>query len=243
MNRVAPFLGVVCLVAWFCLAGLPASLWARPTLPRIPGSLPPTVLYFEPLTPLVIKPQRPPQHPEHEERTTVSFVAFAKHFALELELNDIFAPGAETLWIDNGTVRKEAPQAIFYKGRVTGEPDSWVRVSIHHGVLGGMIRTKKDLYFIEPGKRFFAGSSPYSMVIYRLSDTVSDWEPGSCALELPAVQSAMERHGTTADDSLLAEYRALVTELQQTLGPAALASSSGTLLRVPLTAWRIFSCV
>ncbi|HEV8714490.1 MAG TPA: M12 family metallo-peptidase, partial [Candidatus Binatia bacterium] len=207
MNRHSPFLRTLFLVTLFLVCGPLTDLNARPILPRI-GGLPPNVLRFEPLSPSWVGP------------TLLTFNALGRHFELQLELNDLFTPDAQTLWIGDRIIRKKAPQAIFYKGAVKGDPESWVRLSLQNGAIDGMIRTTDEIYFVEAGRRFFAGSSPYAMVIYRLSDTVSDWGPGSCALEDPTVRSELESHATATGS--LAEYKAAVAELRAAVGSTTL---------------------
>lgn len=216
----------VLLLTGFLLFCLTSQLQARPTQP--PEGMPPHVLSFEPVIPVTVNAQLHEQpacrdcgagRPAgSEKKQETSFYAFGRQFDLLLEPNELFAPDAENIWVGDHGETREAPTTIFYKGVIKGEPDSWARVSMQDGVLDGMLHTKDETYFIEPGARFFASASPYEMVIYRLSDTVSDWEPGSCALEYPAAQAEMERH--TDSHLFTGDYETLVSDLR------ALASNS-----------------
>lgn len=190
------------------------NLEARPAQPHQGPS--DNVLYFEPLTDVAAKAAASDQQTNGREQLQVSFNAFGKQFDLQLEPNDLFAPHSQNIWINDGTKTVEVATPLFYKGAIKGEPGSWVRISIQNGVMDGMIRTKDETYFVEPGARFLPGPSPHKMVMYRQSDTVADWGPGSCALDHPAVASAMARHATAAEP--LSEYDALRAELQALAG-------------------------
>ncbi|MGH7963080.1 MAG: M12 family metallo-peptidase, partial [Candidatus Binatia bacterium] len=201
------------LVSHDPLGGLPAStLQARQAPPR--QGPPSNVLYFEPLTNVSIKTTADTQQADGRGRLQVSFAAFGKQFDLQLEPNNLFAPDAKNIWIDNETKTVEASTPLFYQGEIAGEPNSWIRISMQDGVMDGMIRSKEETYFVEPGERFLAGPSPTPMVMYRLSDTTSDWKPGSCALDHPTVASAMGHHALATEpisdyDAVRAELRAL----------------------------------
>jgi hypothetical protein len=201
----------VSLAALLFLLGAASSLHARQTQPR--QGPPSSVLYFEPIEPVVaVGAEATDQQAAGQEKLEVSFHAFGRQFDLLLEPNDLFASGASNVWIGDLTTTTEAPTVTFYKGEVKGEPGSWVRVSLRDGTLDGMIWTKDEIYFVEPGTRFFAGAAPYATVMYRMSDTVSDWEPGSCALETQAVGFAMEGHRHAHNP--FGDYESLKAELQ-----------------------------
>ena len=146
-----------------------------------------------------------------QESVEVWFSAFGSDFELRLEPNDLFASKAQNIWIRDEADSTETPTTRFYKGHVVNKPHSWVRLSIRNGILDGMIRTEEDIYFIEPGEKFAASAA--HMVIYRLSDTRSDWGPGSCALDHPQVEFEMSQHAAVSE--LPAQYELLVSELQQ----------------------------
>ena len=138
----------------------------------------------------------------------------------------MFAEGAENVWIGDGLEDREEPTARFYAGTVAGEPESWVRVRIRDGVLDGMIRTAEDVYFIEPSSHFFTHAAANEMVAYRLSDTSSDWGPGSCALDQPAVGAEMSQHAGFHE--IPEEYASLVAEPQQVM------AESGTVMEAEI---------
>ncbi len=202
--------------------GLANSLQARQVQPH--QGPPPTVLHFESITDistsLSTAGTTADQPVATDQSLAISFQAFGKQFNLQLVPNDLFAPQAENIWIDGQTTTTETPRLIFYRGEVTGEPGSWVRIGWREGAMDGLIRTKDDIYFVEPGARFFHDASSHTTVMYRMSDTVSDWELGSCALEQPAVAVEMGQHARVSGP--LDTYEGLVSDLQTLASSSAL---------------------
>ena len=202
--------------------GLANSLQARQVQPH--QGPPPTVLHFESITnistSLSAAGTTADQPVATDQSLAISFQAFGKQFNLQLVPNDLFAPQAENIWIDGQTTTTETPRPIFYRGEVTGEPGSWVRIGWREGAMDGLIRTKDDIYFVEPGARFFHDASSHTTVMYRMSDTVSDWELGSCALEQPAVAVEMGRHARASGP--LGTYEGLASDLQTLASSSAL---------------------
>lgn len=118
-------------------------------------------------------------------RLAVTFHTLGRTFDLDLEPNNLFAPGARNVWIDEAGTVEEAPSRIFYRGRVRGSDDSWVRVAVRNGTIDGMIWTPEETYFVEPAGRFFADAAADEMITYRQSDTVPEWTDESCAVAVP----------------------------------------------------------
>jgi hypothetical protein len=99
-------------------------------------------------------------------------------------------------WIDNsGVVKEPADPSIHFRGHVEGDPTSWARISRRGNALAGVISTDGELYFLEPASRFFGEDVPAETLAYRLSDTESEWLPGSCAARQvsPREQRRMKR--------------------------------------------------
>jgi Metallo-peptidase family M12 len=213
---------VVFLLVVLLFLGLANSLQARQVQPH--QGPPPTVLHFESITDistgLSAAGTTADQPVATDQSFAISFQAFGKQFNLQLVPNDLFAPQAENIWIGDQTTTTETPRPIFYRGEVTGESGSWVRIGWREGAMDGLIRTKDDMYFVEPGARFFNDASSHATVIYRMSDTVSDWELGSCALEQPAVAFEMGQHARAS--SPLGDYEGLVSDLQTLASSSAL---------------------
>lgn len=128
----------------------------------------------------------------------LSFQAFGRQFALALEPNELFEPGARNVWVGREESRSEAPDITFYKGTLSGAAGSWVRVSLRGGALDGMIYTPDEVYFVEPASRHLGGRRNGESIIYRLSDTDITWEPGSCALDDPIVEAGRVVHAPRA---------------------------------------------
>src|SRR5258708_3484156 len=113
---------------------------ARPTLPRT--GVPASIRYFEPVT-------RVTHHAVPGTRKLgVSLETLGKQLDLELEPNELFTQGAKDVWIGDTTLTERAPAIELYKGRVKGEPDSWVRLSMRNGGMDGMISTANEIYFV-----------------------------------------------------------------------------------------------
>lgn len=181
---------------------------------------PSTVLYYEAVEPIfptnLALLEDPKVNKANQEKLEVSLVAYGRTFALELEPNPLFSKNATNIWTTWWTEQTESPSLTLYKGRVKGEPGSWVRISLRDGLLEGMIWTQDEIYFLEPGTRFVSGANttPLTTVIYRLSDTTSTWTLGSCALERPSTEGAQQSHAHQHQS--LGDYATLSSHLQET---------------------------
>ncbi|MEW6367922.1 MAG: zinc-dependent metalloprotease family protein [Acidobacteriota bacterium] len=153
------------------------------------GTVPEKIRYFERVaTPVSAAPFEAGRGGSDR---SFSIQMFGREFDLRLEPNDLFEPGARNLWIGRDGTRSEEPKPMFYRGVVAGDAGSWIRVSLTGSVLDGLIRTNDDVYFVEPAARYFTGEDAKGMVAYRLSDTESDWDAGSCALDDPDVAARL----------------------------------------------------
>jgi len=214
MSALWNFSFVVFLTTALLTFGSAHNIEARPAQPH--QGPPDNVRYFEPLTNVVTKAAVSAQQGSGREQLHLSFNAFGKQFDLQLEPNDLIAPHSQNIWIGDGTENIESSTPLFYKGEIKGQPGSWVRISMKNGIMDGMIQTQDETYFVEPGERFLSGASSHKAVMYRQSDAVSDWKPGSCALDHPAVASAMAQHASKAEP--LSDYDAMRAELQALAG-------------------------
>ena len=163
------------------------SAWARESEEPQSG-VPSSIRYLESVTFSADADSSAPgsgamQTRSRSKRLAVSFNTLGRSFDLDLEPNDLFAPGAKNVWIDDAGKVEEEPSRVFYRGRLKGSRDSWVRMTVERGTIDGMIWTPDEVYFVEPASRFFAGAGAGEMIAYRLSDTESDWTPESCAVE------------------------------------------------------------
>ena len=128
-----------------------------------------------------------------EDSWIVSFSAFDQQFTLVLEPNELFTPEAKIVRFSNGYQQHTTPEQVFYKGKITEYPGSWVRVSIRNGVMSGMLWTAQETYFIEHASRIAQDDSP-GMIMYRLSDTVTDALLGQCALADQSIAEMVQEY-------------------------------------------------
>lgn len=166
------------LISIHVLLASPAFLGpaaARPTEPR--DGIPRGIRHFEPVVDFELQP-----HPRRSRALRAGFAAFRRHFELELEPNRLIAPDAKVIWIGDETLVEEPPSLPLYKGRLAGEPQSWVRFSLRDGDLEGLIWTPEEIYFVQPRRQLEAGATSGS-IIYRLSDTDPSEDPVTCGVE------------------------------------------------------------
>ncbi|XP_033725849.1 disintegrin and metalloproteinase domain-containing protein 10-like isoform X2 [Pecten maximus] len=136
------------------------------------------------------------------------FKAFNRDFDLELVPDDsIFTPDFSQQYNNGSTY--PADISFIYRGKVKGDPASYVHGSVLEGVFRGFIVTNRDtIYHLEHVRRFFpAGHSvPYHSVIYK-SDHVN-LDPyrhrraageGACGLEKH--RQWMEQKSTPEDSN------------------------------------------
>lgn len=96
----------------------------------------------------------------------VAFDALGRRFALELEANNRLLGHA---------LREQVPTGIgVYRGRLSGRPDSWVRLVVADGVPSGLIWDGEQMHAIEARS---GTSGARSAVIFRLQDVYV--EPGT----------------------------------------------------------------
>jgi hypothetical protein len=145
---------------------------------------------------------------------SLSFAAYGRQFALELEPNDRLLarlPPAQ---------RAALQRFAVYRGRIDGLAGSWVRLTRIGSGLHGMIWDGEELYVIEPrqsAEAFMiapALGAQSANIVYRLSDTQSDLGPGFCAVRQSGEKSPA-----------LAAYQSLVAELRQNAALAAAPTS------------------
>jgi len=99
-----------------------------------------------------------------------SFVAYGRQFDVELEPNEGLL---QTLDPDH---RTRLADVELYAGRLTGRPDSWVRLARHRGIVSGVIWDGSTLYGVETESRIARhlvgpGAGEGDVAIYRWQDT------------------------------------------------------------------------
>lgn len=147
----------------------------------------------------------------------LSFIAFGRAFDLQLQSNDRLLSALPA------AVRSAYTRYELYRGRVDGEPRSWVRLMRVGSQLQGMIWDGRELYVIEPARVLAAhllrpiDASGDAPLMYRFADTESAMGPGFCAVLEP--QQSLSTPGTSPAAQLPSsaprlEYEKLVAELQ-----------------------------
>ena len=161
---------------------------------------------------------------------SMSFLAYGRQFELALEPND-------RLIASLPAAQREALRAFpIYRGRLSGMPGSWVRLTQVSTTLEGMVWDGHELYTLEPARRaqpfmLDAASVPAeSTVIYRLSDTLSDLGPQFCSVLTPPEEATS-----------LAGYQALVAELRANQALVAAATLSGQIQVAVIGDFEFFS--
>lgn len=140
-----------------------------------------------------------------ERHERLAFEAFGRRFELELEENAKVLSGIEPSRL------KQLRDLTLFRGKVRGQPDSWVRLSLMNGQYTGAIWDGAELYSIEPRSTLRphlatppAGTS--ATLIYRLSDTQGGVIGGKCGTGGEIASAAR---------SPLGRFKSLLGELKQ----------------------------
>ena len=135
----------------------------------------------------------------------LSFDAYGRRFDLELRNN-------ERVTASLAAQRKaELSRYHVYRGTLSGQAHSWVRLTEFSGRVEGAIWDGHDLYAVTTLDRIASslttpiGGTPSQTVVYRLSDTIDALPRNFCAVA-PTVPQDKANNG-------LVQYRALVSEL------------------------------
>jgi hypothetical protein len=136
----------------------------------------------------------------------LGFDALGRSFELQLEPNSgllsVASGGALAYGVD------------IYRGQLTGNPDSWVRIVVFDGMPRGLIWDGNEMFAVEaPGDSLLQISAP---VVYRLADSVI--APGSMSCGAASLSGS----GSMA-------YSRLIGELDTTAAQAAGAISEITM--------------
>jgi hypothetical protein len=134
--------------------------------------LPASILYHEPVAMLTSGASAHDGEGTSAANTMeLSFTTLGRDFDLKLEMHDVFAPGATVRWVDDtGVVEEPAAGGSHFRGRLEGDPGSWVRLTLRGNALAGIVATGDEMYFLEPAARFFASAKDHETVAFRLSD-------------------------------------------------------------------------
>ncbi|MFZ0749286.1 MAG: M12 family metallo-peptidase, partial [Pyrinomonadaceae bacterium] len=117
-------------------------------------------------------------------------------FEMTLEPYDIRTPGyrAEAVG-DNGVTVLERAPVRTYKGTVQGLPGAQARLTIDEGTVEGLIVTPRELFFLEPSKRFSASASKTDFVFYAASDVKQS--AGECGMTM---KEMVEQHSANVSN-------------------------------------------
>ncbi len=119
---------------------------------------------------------------ESDNRLTIE--TRTRNFQLNLTPNDLRSPRyrAEDTTI-NGTRTLEKGEVITYKGTITGETSSEVRVMINGTTIEGYFVAEGRRHFIEPAKRHSELAGKDDFIVYQEGDLLKK-EPLSCQADI-----------------------------------------------------------
>lgn len=101
----------------------------------------------------------------------LALVLQGRLFEMDLELNDLRAPGFKTvLMAAQGPVEVPYRTVVTYRGTLRGEPDSIVRLTADRGMFTGMVKSGDDFLFIDPLRDYVANAPMQALVVYREAD-------------------------------------------------------------------------
>ncbi len=109
------------------------------------------------------------------ETRSLSFTAAGRSVTLNLVPHDMRGNSFRALNKNaNGEAFLERTPSITFKGRIAGEADSDVRLTVDGGKIEGYYRMQGERFFIERAGKYspYAGANEY--VIYRAADVIAD---------------------------------------------------------------------
>lgn len=100
--------------------------------------------------------------------------------------NDLRAPQyrAEDTGVAGARTLEDEP-VNTYKGRVEGDMDSDVRLSINGSRIEGYFRTGSDRYFVEPARKYSKLARETDSVVYKAEDSLND-NTFACDTDIPS---------------------------------------------------------
>jgi hypothetical protein len=187
---------VICLVS----LGFENGAVAGP--PHMRGG-PAAIRHFESAEHILVRRSGPLGTARASRATSVSFRSLGRQFDLDIEASNLMTRAHRTVWIGGNREDEDVPVDFLYRGRVRGEPESWVRLSIRNGRVDGMIWTPTETYFIQPEARLLNDPTTNQMVVYRMSDVDPSVLHGACGaadLQGPSTgQSVAQAESAGAD--------------------------------------------
>ena len=118
-------------------------------------------------------------------RKSLKFRAAGRDFDLRLEANDIRSSRyrAEDSRL-MGLFPMEMAEVNTYKGKIAGETNSEVRLSINGNSVKGFFTAGSERFFIEPAARYSESAATGEAVVYREEDSLNQ-EPFFCETDVP----------------------------------------------------------
>jgi hypothetical protein len=105
----------------------------------------------------------------------LSIAAANKTFELSLTPRDLRAPrysAEDTTAV--GTRRLEKTAVTTFKGKVAGDAEAEVRLTMNDSGIEGFFGSKRERYFIEPAEKYSAFASADEFVVYQEADVLRD---------------------------------------------------------------------
>jgi hypothetical protein len=127
------------------------------------------------------------------QNRTLSLRASDREFTLDLVPNDLRSPRYRAEETGPGGV-KEVPfgGVNTYKGKISGDEASRVRLSIEGNKVEGYFFTASDRFYIEPASHFSRSAQPGEMVVYKAEDLLNP-VTFSCGLHIDQKIAAGEK--------------------------------------------------
>ncbi len=105
---------------------------------------------------------------------------------LELQPVSLLSPNYSVRIATSGGIiqQTDTQQVLTYKGKVAGESDSQVRLTVNGNFIYGYVRRGEETYFVEPSNRFSPTAAENHYVIYEASDALPVEGVSCSALEV-----------------------------------------------------------
>lgn len=134
----------------------------------------------------------------------LSIATTDRNFELNLIPNDLRAPGYKAQ--DNGdnglqTLAK-GEEVTTFKGKVAGEADSDVRMTVSGAAIEGYVQVKGEKFFVEPAQKYSKFAGAEDVVVYSADDLLED-KSFTCDAELSKrIEHATEMVETNGVESV-----------------------------------------
>ena len=121
-----------------------------------------------------------------ESSRTLSIQTDEKTFVLELVPNNLLSPRYRATTTDkNGSQPLEMPEVDIFKGKIAGEENSNLRLTIGKDKIVGYFTSGGEKFFVEPARNFSGNAAADEFVVYRENDLI-EREGFECQSEIYA---------------------------------------------------------